>query len=161
MTNKLTIAYSDDYLNWKLGSGDGTHPTKPIRAQIATEHLVNELGADNVEIIEPEFRDGDREKIESIHSTEYVSEVIDDGRSYDWAGDKPEMGYTAAQMFSGTVRLVEKMVAGETQVGFNPQGAKHHAQYGWSEGFCVFNDFAWPPKISCRMGSRLSTLTGM
>ena len=146
MSKKLTVAYSDDYLNWNLGSGDGSHPTKPIRAKIATEHLVDELGADNVQIIEPEFRDGDREKIESIHDKGYVSEVIDSGQSWDWSGERPEMGHTAAQMFSGTVRLVEKILAGETQVGFNPQGAKHHAQYDHSEGFCVFNDHAWAAK---------------
>jgi acetoin utilization protein AcuC len=155
MPKKLTVAYSDDYLNWKLGSGDGNHPTKPIRAKIATGHLLEELGLDNVEIIEPEFRDGDRAKIESIHDTEYVAQVIDDGMSFDWAGEKPEMGHTAAQMFSGTVRLVEKMLAGETQVGFNPQGAKHHAQEGWSEGFCVFNDHAWAAKEFVKNGLKV------
>ncbi len=46
MTKKLTIAYSDDYLNWNLGSGDGSHPTKPIRAKIATDYLVDEVGAE-------------------------------------------------------------------------------------------------------------------
>ncbi len=59
MTKKLTIAYSDDYLNWNLGSGDGSHPTKPIRAKIATDYLVDEVGADNVEIIEPSELEGD------------------------------------------------------------------------------------------------------
>jgi acetoin utilization protein AcuC len=155
MSKQLTVAYSDDYLNWKLGSGDGNHPTKPIRAKIATDHLVEELGADNVEIIEPEFRDGDRAKIESIHDPVYVSQVIDDGISFDWTEQRPEMGHTAAQMFSGTVRLVEKMIAGETQVGFNPQGAKHHAQEGWSEGFCVFNDHAWAAKEFVKNGLKV------
>jgi acetoin utilization protein AcuC len=155
MSKKLTVAYSDDYLNWKLGSGDGNHPTKPIRAKIATGHLLEELGLDNVEIIEPEFRDGDRAKIESIHDPVYVSQVIDDGISFDWTQQRPEMGHTAAQMFSGTVRLVEKMLAGETQVGFNPQGAKHHAQEGWSEGFCVFNDFAWAAKEFVKNGLKV------
>jgi len=146
MTNqkdKLHIAYGDDYLKWLLGNGDGNHPTKPIRAKIATDYLVSELGADNVVVIEPEVDAGDRERLESIHSPAYVSEVLDLGRTYDWTGDKPEMGQVALQMFAGTARLVEKMIAGEILVGFNPQGAKHHAQYGWSEGFCVFNDHAW------------------
>ena len=35
--NKLTITYSDDYLNWRLGAGNGSHPTNPIRAKLATE----------------------------------------------------------------------------------------------------------------------------
>jgi len=145
MTNKekLHIAYGDDYLKWLLGSGDGSHPTKPIRAKIATDYLVSELGSDNVVVIEPEVDSGDRERLESIHSPKFVSEVLDEGLSHDWYGHRLEMGEIALKMFAGTARLTEKMIAGEIQVGFNPQGAKHHAQYGWSEGFCVFNDFAW------------------
>jgi acetoin utilization protein AcuC len=46
-------------------------------------------------------------------------------------------------MFRGTVRLVEKLLAGEIQVGFNPQGAKHHARRDASSGFCVYNDMAY------------------
>ena len=142
-TDKLHIAYSDDYLKWLLGAGDGSHPTKPIRAKIATDYLVSELGSENVVVIEPEVDAGDRERLESIHSPKYVSQVLDEGKSFDWYGEKPEMGQVALQMFAGTARLTEKIIAGDIKVGFNPQGAKHHAQYGWSEGFCVFNDHAW------------------
>jgi acetoin utilization protein AcuC len=155
MKDKLTIAYSDDYLNWQLGAGDGSHPTNPIRAKLATDYLVDELG-DSVEIIEPTIDAGDRERLESIHSPEFVSEVIDSGESADWYGKRPEMGVIATQMFSGTVRLVERILAGETQVGFNPQGAKHHAQYAWSEGFCVFNDHAWAAKEFARHGLKVA-----
>jgi acetoin utilization protein AcuC len=140
--NKLTIAYSDDYLNWRLGAGDGSHPTNPIRAKLATETLYGMLGK-KVEIIEPAVMEGDREKVESIHDPSYVQNVVDAGISNDWHGVDKLNGHTALQMFSGTVRLTEKILAGEIQVGFNPQGAKHHAQYDHSEGFCVFNDMAW------------------
>jgi len=146
MKNKLTIAYSDDYLGWQLGSGSGTHPTNPVRAQIAVQHLLNEIDNSKIEIIEPTILDGDREKLESIHSAQYVSEVIDDGESNEWYPAQPELGKIAFQMFTGTVRLVEKIGSGDIKVGFNPQGAKHHAQQNWSEGFCVFNDFAWAAK---------------
>lgn len=143
MTNeKLLVAYSDDYLNWQLGSGQGDHITKPIRAKIALDKLEERLGT-QVEVIEPTVADHDRESLESIHNPDYVAEVLDSGRSIEWHGERPEMGYTALQMFAGTARLVEKMIAGEVRVAFNPQGAKHHAQWAWSEGFCVFNDFAW------------------
>jgi len=140
--DKLHIAYGDDYLKWMLGSGDGSHPTKPIRAKLATEQLVSALG-DDVVVIEPTVDSGDRERLESIHSPVYVSEVLDEGISNDWTGNKTELGQVALQMFAGTARLTEKIIAGDIKIGFNPQGAKHHAQHGWSEGFCVFNDFAW------------------
>ena len=35
---KLTIAYSDDYLNWKLGSGDGKHPTNARMKAAYVDH---------------------------------------------------------------------------------------------------------------------------
>lgn len=139
----LHIAYSDDYLNWKLGAGDGTHPTNPIRAKIATRALEYRLGEENVTVIEPEVRDGDREKLEEVHSKGHISNVLDSHRSDDWVGVSPKNSETALKMFAGTVRLTEKIIAGETRVAFNPQGAKHHAQYSYSEGFCVFNDMAW------------------
>lgn len=140
---KLHIAYSDDYLNWKLGSGDGTHPTNPIRAKIATDALVYRLGKDQLEIIDPAVQESDRARLESIHQPKFVSEVLDKHRSNDWVGVSPKNSETAFKMFAGTVRLVEKILAGETRVAFNPQGAKHHAQYSYSEGFCVFNDMVW------------------
>lgn len=145
MTNKITIAYSDDYLNWKLGSGDGSHPTNPIRAKLATNLLTKTFG-NSVEIIEPKVMPYDRKELARVHDPDYVSEVVDEGVAHDWHGVNKTNGYTALQMFAGTARLTEAIIDGSIEVGFNPQGAKHHAQYGWSEGFCVFNDFAWSAK---------------
>lgn len=150
----LQIAYSDDYLNWMLGAGNGSHPTKPIRAKIATELILDRLGEDAVDVIDPTIRSGDRDKLESIHDPKYVAEVIDEGVSNEWYQPDVLLGQTALQMFSGTARLVENMLAGDVKVAFNPQGAKHHAQYGWSEGFCVFNDFAWAAEEFERNGLR-------
>jgi acetoin utilization protein AcuC len=153
IVKQLTIAYSDDYLNWRLGSKDGSHPTNPIRAKLAVELITRELGADSIlEVIEPTYKRRDRRAIESIHDPKYVAEVIDKGISYDWLGEDLLNGHTAAQMFSGTARLVEKIIAGETRIGFNPQGAKHHAQYDHSAGFCVFNDMAWAAKEFAKAG---------
>jgi acetoin utilization protein AcuC len=139
--SKLMVAYDDAYLNWKLGSGDGSHPTNPIRAKLAVELLKQEVPA--FEIIEPTYRAEDREKLESIHTAEYVSEVLDSWVSLEWAGANQLNATTAAQMFAGTARLVEQMLEGNAVVGFNPQGAKHHAHRDQSSGFCVFNDLAW------------------
>jgi len=138
----LDIAYTPEYLKYKLGAGDGSHITKPIRAAIATRLLQEEFGAD-VQIIDPAPTAADRARIESVHSPAYVSEVLDKHKAADWVGQNPDNADAALHMFAGTVRLVERMIAGETRVGFNPQGAKHHAAYDTSEGFCVFNDMAW------------------
>jgi acetoin utilization protein AcuC len=48
--------------------------------------------------------------------------------------------------------MYEKILSGEAQVAFNPQGAKHHAQYDHSSGFCVFNDMALVAKLFMAAG---------
>lgn len=144
--SKLTICYSDAYLNWKLGAGDGKHPTNPVRAQLAVQTLekeLPELGVD-FEIIEPTFEPEDRDKLLEVHSARHVSDVLDRWESFEWVGVDKKNAETAGLMFGGTVRLVETMLADpEVRVGFNPQGAKHHAHRDYSSGFCVFNDMAW------------------
>lgn len=139
---KLQIAYTPDYLKWNLGAGDGSHITKPIRAKLATEYLLDELGED-VEVIDPAVRSTDRLRVESVHSEDYVSQVLDEYIADDWVGRSQDNAETALKMFAGTARLVENILAEDIKVGFNPQGAKHHAKYTHSEGFCVFNDMAW------------------
>ncbi len=154
-TRNLHVAYSPEYLNWQLGAGDGSHPTNPVRAEIATELLVAELG-DKVTVIDPaETNLGDvRRAIESVHNSDYVSRVLDDGKSSEWDYTDPGMGRTAAVMFAGTQMLVRGMLAGDIQVGFNPQGAKHHAQVAHGSGFCVFNDMAWAAREFAAAGLR-------
>jgi acetoin utilization protein AcuC len=142
---KLLISYSDAYLNWKLGGGTGSHPTNPIRAKLAVEILEAELPELGVgyEIIEPTFGLEDRGRLLEIHSEGHVSRVLDEGVSREWSGVNESNAETAGLMFGGTVRLVERLLSGDTRVAFNPQGAKHHAHYNKSSGFCVFNDMAW------------------
>jgi len=151
MPTPLTIAYSEKYLKWLLGAGDGSHPTNPIRAKIATEMLVERLGG-QVRAVEPVSTAATREAVESIHDPSYVSEIIDHGRSSEWTGPRMEMGETALLMFEGTKVLVEQILAGDTTVAFNPQGAKHHAHHSRASGFCVFNDMAWAAKAFAAAG---------
>lgn len=135
----LHIAYGDDYLDWQLGE---KHPTNPERATLALELLKEELG-NSIEVIEPTILASDVARLCEVHSSDYVREVLFDGESDEWIGSDLRLGRTALAMFAGTVRLTELMLTGQTKVAFNPQGAKHHAQYNWSSGFCVFNDMAW------------------
>jgi acetoin utilization protein AcuC len=138
----LQISYSDDYLNWQLGDGDGSHPTDPMRARIAYD-LLNQYLGHHVTTIDPAPRDGDRAAAEALHAASYVRTVLDEGLSTEWEGPSLKNAHTALAMFSGTMRLTEAIIAGETRIGFNPMGAKHHAGYDFSSGFCVLNDMAW------------------
>jgi len=140
--SNLQIAYTDQYLKWNLGAGNGSHITKPIRAQLATQYLVDMLDTE-AQVFEPIVSSYDRESVSSIHDPNYVDEVLDEYISDEWVGRSQDNAETALTMFAGTARLVENIIDGQTRVGFNPQGAKHHAKYSHSEGFCVFNDMAW------------------
>lgn len=140
----LTIVYNDVYLNWLLGAGDGSHATNPIRAKLATEKLLSELG-DEVRVIDPMSEgkeESDKAILAATHNEAYIKRV-ESGISSEWYGTKPLMGETAFRMFQGTIRGVEQILSGESKVVFNPQGAKHHAKYASSSGFCVYNDMAY------------------
>ena len=151
MSTPLTIGYSEKYLNWRLGVVNGSHPTDPVRARIATDLLVKSLGG-KVQVVEPVVTGVTRDAVESIHDVGYVAGVVDQGRSAEWFGEDLLNGETALVMFEGTRTLVERMLAGETNVAFNPQGAKHHAHYSRSSGFCVFNDMAWATRAFADAG---------
>ena len=141
---KLAVIYSDRYLNWLLGKGDGSHPTNPVRAKFATQLLSDSLGS-NVVTVDPvdEAKEtSDMEALKATHDANYIESVLA-GDSAEWSGTRPIMGETAYVMFKGTIRAVELILAGEVKVVFNPQGAKHHAKYSSSSGFCVFNDMAY------------------
>jgi acetoin utilization protein AcuC len=146
--SNLYVAYDDIYLDWQLGNGDGSHPTNPIRAKLAVEFLEN---LDPV-VITPSATESDRDLLNHVHSDEYISKVLDQGHCGEWYPDQPHLGAVALEMAAGTIRLYEKILSGEAQVAFNPQGAKHHAQYDRSSGFCVFNDMALVAKLFMAAG---------
>jgi len=149
MSNKLYIAYGDEYLDWQLGEN---HPTNPERALLAKNFLGEQLGEAAIQIVAPEIKDYDRKNLYSVHNKHYVEDVIDNGISYEWHSTNKKLGRTALHMYAGTARLVELMLEGKAQVAFNPQGAKHHAHYASSGGFCVFNDMAWAANEFAKQG---------
>lgn len=146
--SKLHVAYDDVYLDWQLGNGDGSHPTNPVRAKLAVELLQN---LDPV-MVKPSACESDRDLLNHVHSDEYISSVLDKGHCGEWHPDQVHLGKVALEMAAGTIRLYEKILSGEAQVAFNPQGAKHHAQYDHSSGFCVFNDMALVAKLFMAAG---------
>lgn len=140
----LFVVYSDLYLNWLLGKGDGSHVTNPKRAKLALEKLIASLG-DKTEVVhpvDPTKEKSDEAALAATHDASYIKRVMS-GDCSEWDNLRPIMGRTAFQMFQGTIRAVEIILSGKGRVVFNPQGAKHHAQYAKADGFCVFNDMAY------------------
>ena len=144
MNQPLIVAYNDNFQNWLLGPGDGSHPTNPVRAKLATELLGHQLGGacQVVDAAPAETAERDLEILNQIHRPKYVAETLA-GTNSQWVGRSPEVAAAGFDMFRGTIRLVDAVIAGECKVGFNPQGAKHHARFAESSGFCVFNDMAY------------------
>ena len=149
--NPVTVVYSDDFLDWQLENG----VTDPMRAKIATDHLVDE-GGDAVTVLDPNDIPVDevRSAIEMVHTLEYAAQVIDDGISVEFPRVSSRLGEVAQLMFAGTVVAVREVLAGNTRFAFNPQGAKHHAKVETGSGFCVFNDMVWAALHTEGMGRR-------
>ena len=135
----LHTIFGQIYLDWSLGAN---HPAQPIRAKLATDKILEQLG-DDVEVIEPiteALKVEVRKAIESVHDEEHVTRVLDEFRDEHWEGVNRGNADALLAMFGGTYRLVQSLIAAETKVGFNPQGAKHHAMKNHSSGFCVITD---------------------
>lgn len=147
----IHIAYTDRYLDWRLGAN---HPTNPERAQIAVETLLERSLP--ITMVNPDIMPYDAMALsgEGLHDSDYVLQTLD-GYSNEWSGRREDLGATALLMYAGTARLTELMVNGEARVAFNPQGAKHHAMHAWSSGFCVFNDMAWAAREFASLGMRV------
>jgi acetoin utilization protein AcuC len=140
----LFVVYDDLYLNWLLGKGDGSHVTNPMRAKLAMEKLIASLGdrAQVVHPVDPTKERSDEAALAATHDASYIKRVMS-GDCSEWDNLRPIMGETAFRMFQGTIRAVEIILSGKGRVVFNPQGAKHHAQFAKADGFCVFNDMAY------------------
>ena len=159
MTTPLLITYGDIYLNWRLGTGNGNHPTNPVRAKLATERLLDRVqGVEVVEPISDQTKNRVMDALAQAASPEHIHAVVNNFVSSEWFGSKPENAEAAVAMFGGTVRLVDDLLAGRIQVGFNPQGAKHHARRNRGSGFCQFDDMAWAALTLQQAGLKVAYL---
>jgi acetoin utilization protein AcuC len=143
----IDYVYDDDYLRWNLSAG---HPTRPIRALNALR-LIQATDLPH-EVIKPRL--ATREELTLVHDRDYVEQTLA-GCNDEWSGVQPVLGETAALMAGGTMRAVDRMLAGQTVRAFNPQGAKHHAQRANGSGFCVFNDMAMAAARFVKAGMRV------
>lgn len=155
MSEPITIAYTPEYLGW-TGSA-----ASPIRAKLAIE-LINESSRERgipVTMLTPVLDwDSVAADLALVHDPEYVYAVRRGERGE--SGHDRRQGEVAALMFQGTVDLVAAIEADgfARRVYFNPQGAKHHAQFDHSSGFCVFNDMAWAAHHFAAQGRRVAYL---
>ena len=139
------LVHAENYNNWIF---DPSHPTqgrrfsnaKNLLIDIGGKHLVNEVLPKQIEV----------EVIHRVHSKEFVKQVIQNQESGEWRGKRPDLSDLAQLFVGGTLTALDSLLKGETKTAVHFPGAKHHAQYDHSSGFCVFNDFAIAADIATK-----------
>jgi acetoin utilization protein AcuC len=151
---KLLLIHDDTYGNWVFGS---THPTQGRRFLLAKELLVQGIKAQsNIRLSIEQPRPASKAELELAHDSSYISKVIEQGISGEWQGERLDLGNLAALFVGGTLVALENLIIGKADIAVNFPGAKHHAQFSRSSGFCVFNDFAIAGKIANEQGFKVA-----
>ncbi|MCS7132317.1 MAG: acetoin utilization protein AcuC [Aigarchaeota archaeon] len=109
------------------------------------DELEREFG-DSIVFIKPETASVDRVLL--FHDKRYVDfvrECSEIGEGYLDYGDTPAFkGCYEASLYvvGSTLKLVNLVLSGGIDHGFNPVGGLHHARRDGAAGFCIFNDAA-------------------
>lgn len=102
------------------------------------------------EVTEVEPRLATPQELARVHSPEYIDEVLNQHISNEWNGSRPDLAHLAALFAGGTLTALDALLTGKTKTAIHFPGAKHHAQYDHSSGFCVFADFALAADIATK-----------
>ena len=116
----------------------------------AKKLLTESLSEKKTELTILEPRLVTRDELLRVHSTKYIAEVLDDHQSGQWAGERPDLSNLAALFAGGTLVALDALLTGKTNTAIHFPGAKHHAQYDYSSGFCIFADFALSADIATK-----------
>ncbi len=151
MTKSILI-HSDEYANWVFQS---THPTQGRRF-INAKNLLQDY-IPNIEIIPT--RNATVEELELVHSKEYINFVLEEGKSNEWFGSRPDLSNIASMFVGGTLVGLDNLLSGKALTAIHFPGAKHHAQKNRSSGFCVFADFSIAAHIASKnFGKRIAII---
>jgi len=137
--------HSDKYKEWIF---DEVHPTQGRRFSNARDLLLKEASKEGIEVIELPPKPANRAELLRVHSSSYIDEVLVEGLSSQWAGQRTDLAELSSLFVGGSIVALDALLTGKTKVAIHFPGAKHHAQAGYSSGFCVFNDFAIAANIA-------------
>ena len=141
------LIHSDQYANWVF---DPTHPTQGRRFINAKNSLVEQLVGTNSPLVIVEPRSASTAELNRVHSSEYIDEVLENHVTGQWIGARPDLSELAALFAGGTLVALDALLTGKAKTAIHLPGAKHHAQYDYSSGFCVFADFALAAEIATK-----------
>jgi acetoin utilization protein AcuC len=147
MSKSIYLVHSDKYKEWIF---DETHPTQGRRFNNARDLLLKEASKDGIEVIELPPRPATREELLRVHTPSYVDEVLKEGLSSQWDGQRMDLAELSSLFVGGTLVALDALLTGKTKLAIHFPGAKHHAQADYSSGFCIFNDFAIAADIATK-----------
>jgi acetoin utilization protein AcuC len=141
------LIHSDDYANWVF---DPSHPTQGRRFINAKKLLEEQMGNTNTPLTIVQPRLATKPELIRVHSDRYVTEVLENHRSGQWSGERSDLSRLSSLFTGGTLVALEALLRGKTRTAIHFPGAKHHAQYDYASGFCVFADFALAAEIATK-----------
>ena len=146
----LVLVHSDEYENWVF---DPTHPTQGRRFTNGRNAIIENLSV-HIHEIEPRLATFD--ELALVHSPSYINSVLMDGVSEQWAGLRMDLAELAQKFVGGTIVALDELMSGRTLRAVHLPGAKHHAQYDHSSGFCIFADFAIAAHLATSHGLKVA-----
>jgi len=147
MSKSIHLVHSDKYTEWVF---DKSHPTQGRRFSNARDLLLKEASKEGIEVIEIPPRPATREELLRVHTSSYIDEVLKEGLSGQWDGQRMDLAELSSQFVGGTLIALDALLTGKTKLAIHFPGAKHHAQADYSSGFCIFNDFAIAADIATK-----------
>ena len=98
------------------------------------------------------------EELSLVHEASYLTSVTEDYLCSEWSGHRGDLAKLAQKFAGGTLVALDALLDGSTLTAIHLPGAKHHAQYDRSSGFCVFADFAIAAKVAAAKGLKVAIL---
>jgi acetoin utilization protein AcuC len=141
------LVHSDQYANWIF---DPSHPTQGRRFINAHQQFTAQMAQAGHEVIEVKPRLATIEELARVHSLDYIKEVLTDNRTSQWSGQRLDLAELSALFAGGTLVALQTLLDGTAKTAIHFPGAKHHAQYDHSSGFCIFADFALAADIATK-----------
>ncbi|MBC7462784.1 MAG: hypothetical protein H7227_00815 [Actinobacteria bacterium] len=134
--------YSSDpefFSSWSLGAD---HPTQGRRYSNVKIQFAEMAKSNNLEVVEIAPRTATHAELLRVHSARFVIQVTEKHIRFHSSDEDGAPAVLASAMVGATLQMLEILLAGKTLTAINFAGAKHHAQYDFPFGFCVFNDMA-------------------
>ena len=148
-TTNPVIVHDDSYNNWNLTVTRGRRFANGLTQ-------LQDLFGDKLTVVAPRL--ATIEELTVVHELNYVEEVLEDWVTDEWAGQNEDLALLAQAFAGGTLVALDALLNGETLTAIHLPGAKHHAQYDRSSGFCVFADFAIAAKVAVSNGLKVAIL---